>query len=112
MRDGPEGPPGLGSIVRGRDQLCEEVWDAGEPVEVDATPSGQGRRARAGKPVAQRRGRQVGGMEHLDETERLEALGPDELLAARLDAWHDERRFAERKHLADGVVAADRKSVV
>src|SRR5712664_811407 len=64
LRDGISG-----SIGRGRDQLCEEVWDAGEPVEVDAPPSRQGRRALAGEPVAQRGGRQVGGMEHLEETE-------------------------------------------
>src|SRR5213592_4407714 len=102
MRDGPDGPDGpdgsprLGSIVCGRDQLCEEVWDAGEPVEVDAPPSRQGRRALAGEPVAQRGGRQVGGMEHLEEAKRLETLGADELLAARLDARHDERRFPER----------------
>src|SRR5437667_10522653 len=97
MRDGPDGPPRLGSIVRGLDQLCEEVWDTSETVEVHAPPSERGRRASLSEPVAQRARRQVRRMEHIDEAKRLAARGGGHLLTPSPYGRRSGRPFGPRQ---------------
>ena len=71
-----------------------------------------GRAVRRGQPAREGAGGEVVRLEQVDAAERAQPPGADELLAARLDARHDERAAARGEDLAARVVAAHRDDVV
>src|SRR5882762_10243101 len=86
-----------------RSHFRQQARDAREASEIDATAAG-GRRAEiARQPLAERPWVELVGMQHVDEAQLAQPLGPDPLLRLRLHARHDQRVLLERQHFAHRV---------
>ncbi len=103
---------GRGGVAGAREEVLEQVGDAGEPAHVDLGGRSGPRGSAGGEPGGDRARLELARPEHVDEAERAQAAGADDLLVARLRARDDERARARRENLADGAVAAHRDDVV
>src|SRR5438093_8116831 len=87
-----------------RQQLSGELPQPVEAAEVDAVAPGPA--DVVGDPRGDGTGRERFRVQQVDEPAIPEALGADELLAARDDARHDQGPLVERERLAHRVVTA------